>query len=381
MKIAVLGNVTHPLHEPFYRGVERFTHGLAKKLIQKGHEVTLFSKENDLPCETIPILSEHENHKLAKLSEKPATNWEQIDNIKRKGHLAVMKKIAKGKFDIVHNNSLDTFPLLASQKLNTLMITTLHAPPTAEHVYMFQEMRRNVHSYFCATSYHIKNIWKQRAEDLDIAVIHNGVLDLEEEISLNFKEAQNKALWVGRITPDKGLHHAIKACHLAGVALSFSGAVDDTDYFENTIRNLMGNNDEYLGNLTRDELRAEMENSRVGIATPQYEEPCGLSAMEMLSCGLPIVSYKRGAITEIINDTNGYLAAPQDVADLAYGINSIKDLCKVKIQQNTIRKYNLETMVVKYEKVYNFLRALHEKDRKEQAYWYLYSSSKQRTLA
>lgn len=380
MKIAVIGNTTHSLHNPLYRGVERFTHSLTRKLAQIGHEVVLFDKPGETICPSFPILSDEENRHYIKLKTSNTSDLTKRNEIRKSGYIRAMKHIASGRFDIVHNNSLDPLPLLASQKLNALMITTLHSGPSEQHVYLFEKMRDKVNSYFCATSSHTKKQWRKGVKNLDVALIPNGVLALNDEISFNFKTPENRAFWVGPIQPQKKLHEAIRACHLAGVNLDFAGEIIDEEYFEDHVLALMSKDDRYLGNLDRTGLKLAMERARVGLSTCVNDEQCNLALIEMLSAGLPISGYAKSSIKEIINTENGYLAKAGDTEDLAIGIQKVKDLCKVRIQQQTIRRFNLDTMVLKYERVYKFLKALHEKDRKEQAYWHLYSS-RQGTLA
>jgi glycosyltransferase involved in cell wall biosynthesis len=187
-------------------------------------------------------------------------------------------------------------------------------------------------------------------------------------------------LWVGSIHPKNGLHLAIKACHLAGVGLRFAGNVADSAYFQDEVLPLLNKKDAYLGHLDHKQLKLEMETARVGLATPQVDEPFGLANIEMLSYGLPLVAFHRGGLSEFLNQENGYLVKSFTVEEMALGISKVKNLCKVRIQQKTIRKWNLDSMVEKYERIYRFLKALHDKDQKEKAYWHLYSSSKQRTM-
>lgn len=393
MKIAVIGNVTHPLHDPYHRGVERFTRGLAKKLAQRGHDTVLFTAfqsrmehKEASHLKLSPILGPEENERMARLARNNffkgqlSHNQQNIEEIKTNGYIQVMKEIARGGYDLVHNNSYDIVPLLASSRINIPMLTTFHAPPGPEHKELFQKEPERARSYFCAGSRRLQALWKQVAKGFDIAVINGACLDTGEEISLNLMRPKNKALWVGRICPEKGLHKAIQACHLAGVALNISGPVADRDYFENVIIPLMGAGDEYIGDLGGKSLKAQMENSRVGLITNGKDDPLPLSAIEMLFAGLPIAAFSSCALEEVITPANGKLAREEDPRMLANAISQVKDLCRVKIQQEALRRRSLEALTVKYEKVYEFLKARHEQNRKEQTYWHLYTSSRKGTM-
>ena len=61
-----------------------------------------------------------------------------------------------------------------------------------------------------------------------------------------------------------------------------------------------------------------------------YDEPKGVSLLEAMACGVPVVQPRRGAFTEIVENTGGgLLVKPDDPVSLADGILKIarnKDL-------------------------------------------------------
>jgi len=55
-----------------------------------------------------------------------------------------------------------------------------------------------------------------------------------------------------------------------------------------------------------------------------YDEPKGVSLLEAMACGVPLVQPRRGAFTEIVESTGGgLLVKPDDPASLAEGILQI----------------------------------------------------------
>ncbi len=55
------------------------------------------------------------------------------------------------------------------------------------------------------------------------------------------------------------------------------------------------------------------------LATPCWDEPFGLAAIEAMACGLPVAGFARGAVSEVVGEA-GSLAAPGDQAGLARAI-------------------------------------------------------------
>jgi len=55
-----------------------------------------------------------------------------------------------------------------------------------------------------------------------------------------------------------------------------------------------------------------------------YDEPKGVSLLEAMACGVPLVQPRRGAFTEIVENTGGgLLVQPDDPQSLAEGILKI----------------------------------------------------------
>ncbi len=55
-----------------------------------------------------------------------------------------------------------------------------------------------------------------------------------------------------------------------------------------------------------------------------YDEPKGVSLLEAMACGVPVVQPRRGAFTEIVENTGGgLLVEPDDQQSLAGGILKI----------------------------------------------------------
>lgn len=387
MDIAILGAIPQPLHNTHYRAVESFTHKLAAKLHARGHKVTLYSGDYDTPYTNIPLLSAKDIQKLGRLNKNAKSNLAEIEKLKTSALIKAIKRIRAARHDIVHYHGQDLLPLIAADKINTVMLTTLHAAPTPELAHLFKKMASTIHSCFFATSQNIKNAWKTINKDLEIGIIQNGMLEVKDEISLNLISPENSAIWVGDIHPKTKLHLAIESCHIAGIPLKFSGKIVDEKYYEQIIDPLLGNNDHYLGELGNRSLKSEMERAKIGIITSYQnrlsEIKQATTTLEMLATGLPIAGFYGIGLDEIIDGNNGTLSPAYDTNAMAGSISKIqeKDYCKIKIQQQTIQRHSFDTMVTSYEKAYGFLRKMNEKDRKEQAHWYLRSSQKQGTLA
>jgi glycosyltransferase involved in cell wall biosynthesis len=77
----------------------------------------------------------------------------------------------------------------------------------------------------------------------------------------------------------------------------------------------------YLGRLQDDFSMIAAYNSADVMVVPSRQEAFGQTASEAHACGVPVVAFKTGGLTDIVrHQVSGYLAEPHDVLSLAEGI-------------------------------------------------------------
>jgi glycosyltransferase involved in cell wall biosynthesis len=152
------------------------------------------------------------------------------------------------------------------------------------------------------------------------------------------------ALVAGRISPEKGIEHAIAAARMAGVPVQVAGAHYDPGYAPD----LTGA--EVLGSLPRDELRRVMSLSAVTVCAVRWEEPFGMVAAEAQMSGCPVAAYRRGAMDEVVEDgVSGCLAKPDDVDSLAGAIRACLSLDRSAVRSSALRRLGLDAALDRYE--------------------------------
>jgi UDP-glucose:tetrahydrobiopterin glucosyltransferase len=68
-----------------------------------------------------------------------------------------------------------------------------------------------------------------------------------------------------------------------------------------------------MGFLSTDKLQIELGKCRGLLNTPKWNEAYGNVVVEALACGVPVIAYKRGGPSEIVqHGQTGYLADPDD---------------------------------------------------------------------
>jgi len=143
--------------------------------------------------------------------------------------------------------------------------------------------------------------------------------------------------FLARIAPEKGLHVLADAYRI----LRQSGelpegrfeaagymAADCKSYLEKVQKSLkdagLDGEFHYRGVLDRAEKIAFLRKLDVMSVPATYDEPKGVSLLEAMACGVPLVQPRRGAFTEIVENTGGgLLVQPDDPQSLADGILKI----------------------------------------------------------
>jgi glycosyltransferase involved in cell wall biosynthesis len=328
MKIALLGPIawrTPPVH---YGPWELITSLLAEGLTERGVDVTLFATLDSVTKATLDGVA--------------ATGYEEDDGIDGRIWEALHVSHAlerSGEFDLIHNH-LDWLPLAFSAHCRAPMLTTVHgfSGPRILPAY------RRARSHFVSISD------SDRSPDLDyLATVHHGV-DLS---ALPFHaDGGEDLILFGRIHPDKGTDIAIEIARRAGRRLVMCGIVQDRDYFTERVEPFIdGERVVYLGSVGPEE-RGTILGSGAALLHPiRFAEPFGLSVVESMTCGTPVVAYRKGSMPEVIDEgVTGRLVDSVDEAVAAVG--AIADIDRAGCSARARQRFSASRMVEEYLTIY-----------------------------
>jgi UDP-glucose:tetrahydrobiopterin glucosyltransferase len=156
--------------------------------------------------------------------------------------------------------------------------------------------------------------------------------------------------WMGRISPEKGLEDALAAAEMAHVPLTILGKLEDHHYWQSLLQRFPWAADSYQGFLPTQSLQQVLRQCRALIMTPRWVEAFGNVAIEALACGVPIISYRRGGPTEIIQPgKTGWLVPPDNVKALADAITRVDRLDRYACRQQAEQEYSLTALGDRFE--------------------------------
>lgn len=354
LRVCVVASSRFPIAEPFAGGLEAHTAALVRELRRRGHDVELFAAPGSDPAlgvRELPVPAFASSPAARADIAAPPERWMQEHH----AYLGLMLDLAGqgGRFDLVHNNSLHHLPVAMAPTLAVPVVTTLHTPPVPwlESAFALAGPGGGSGTHVIAVSERTRRQWQHC---VDAQVVHNGI----DVARWPAGPGGDRAVWSGRLVPEKAPHHALLAARRAGVPLDLVGPVGDATYVETHVRPLLdppGPDAAYrhLGHLDQAALARTVGRSSVALVTPAWEEPFGLVAVEALCSGTPVAAYARGALPEVLGPETGRLATPDDPDALAEALLDAISLDRARVRERAVAAYGVEAMVDAYERVYD----------------------------
>jgi len=333
MKIAMLSPLSWRTPPQQYGPWENVVSLLTEQLVAMGVDVTLFATGDSHTQGKLAWVCEHAWSEDASINPKV---WESL-------HIAEVFRRAD-EFDLIHNH-FDFLPLTYSSFTSTPVITTIHGFSSASILPVYKKYNGSTH--YVAISEADKN------ETLDyIATIHHGI-DLNQFAYQ--KTAGDYLLFFGRIHPDKGVHDAIEVARLTGRRLVIAGIIQDEAYFHEQVEPCIdGSRVEYIGAVGGQKRQAVLGNALALLHLIHFDEPFGLSMVESMACGTPVIAYRRGSIPEIIRDgKTGYIV--DDVNAAVQAVDRLDLLDRRDCRDEVEQQFTSQRMARNYLDVYQKL--------------------------
>ena len=330
MRVAVLSPIswrTPPLH---YGPWESVVSLLTEKLVHMGLDVTLFATGDSRTSGKLVAVCPHPYSEDASVDPKVAECL----------HISEIFERAD-EFDIIHNN-FDFLPLTYSGLVETPVVTTIHGFSSPKIVPVYKK--------YDASSHYVAISDSDRSAELDyIATIHHGI----DVAQFPFSGAEGEyVLFFGRIHPHKGVYEAIQVAQRAGVKLVIAGIIQDQDYFASKVEPYIDDTSVvYLGSVGPDRRAEVLGNAMALLHLISFDEPFGLSLVESMACGTPVIAFGRGSMPEIIRDGDtGYIV--DDIEGAINALSAVKAIDRSACRADVEKRFTNTRMARDYVRVY-----------------------------
>lgn len=329
---------------------------VSEGLQRRGHEVTFFAPEgSDIKVSRVESgglnpLQQHGGLSILKNENVGGAEISKIFNLWDQYLLSrIYKGALEGRFDILHIHPVDRALPFGFAVRNVPTVYTLHDPMypwRAEIFRMFASLNQHYIS--------ISDAQRRPAADLNwAATIYNGI-DLTD---IPFSDTcGDYLLFVGRITPEKGVAEAVEVARRTGERLFILGPEVTGPYWEEKIKPYLGDQIRHIGVVSRKELYEYYKNAKATLAPIQWEEPFGLVMIESMATGTPVIALRRGSAPEVIDHgTTGYVVDSVDeMVDALKNVDGIdRRECRKRVETN----FTTERMVHRYEEEFSRLLA------------------------
>lgn len=332
MKIALVSTPFVSVPPKKYGGTELFLYHLTEKMIDRGHEVVLFATgdsrtrayvECAFPSSRWPIVSRDEHIHLA---------------------FAAKRLMERTDIDVVHWQSPAAVPYASITGVPA--VVTLHHSRTADFSEIYRHYPEN---HYVAISHSQK---EQEVALPKFSVIHHGLDPAAYPPSF---DPGTHAAFLGRLAPEKGPDSACRVARKAGLPLHIGGAVHpcDTWFYTETLRELLQDPGvKWLGQVDHLQKVSLLQGARALLVPIRWEEPFGLVMIEAMLCGTPVLAFRRGSASEIVEDgVTGYLVDSE--AEMADALDRrIPALDRRACRARAIERFSTEVMVDGYEALY-----------------------------
>jgi len=334
MRIAQLANIFRKVSPNSNNAIYSHAALLTNGLLENNNDVTLFASGDS-----------QTRGKLVSVTDTATADLgldEEIQN--HLTHMLISECYHQAEsFDIIHSH----YTLMSSfysQMVQVPTVQSLHIPIKEKIKPLLMKYKANNYISFSLAQR------KQMPELNWVANIYHG-LNLQE-FPFN-PHPQDYMLYLGRIAPEKGVHLAIEAAANAGVPLVIAGRSYEKDgYWHKEIeKKIDGKNVRYMGEADFTQKKELLANAKALLFPTQVDETFGLSMIEAMASGTPVIGWSNGSVPEVIQDRlTGYEV--KDVAGAVKAIAAIGNISREACRDRAQRLFSVQTMVSNYERVY-----------------------------
>lgn len=347
MKIAQIAPIIERVPPKKYGGTERVVYALTEELVRRGHEVTLFASGDSKTSAVLKYVYPRALRE-ARLKDIYGNNVWSIANIASAYEMG-------DQFDIIHDHT-GYMGVPAATLSKTPVVMTMHGPFTPEMRQIF-DMFRKPHLVT------ISDAQRFPAPALNYAgTVYNGLAMEEYPFS---EENEGYLLFVGRISMEKGVHHAIEVAQQLNMKLIIAAKLEQVDrpYFLEHVEPFLNEDIQWIGEVDEQERNRLMSKALCFLHPITWREPFGLTIIEAMACGCPVVAFDKGSIPELIrNGETGFVV--QDVEGMIDAVKNIGTIDRHTCREHALESFSAKKMADGYEEIYrNLIKENEEQQR------------------
>jgi glycosyltransferase involved in cell wall biosynthesis len=351
MKVAIIAPMVSAIREPQRGGSQVFLADLAQGLAGRGHQVHLYAASGSevAGVELIDTGVDHEALE-ATLYRASGVAAARGSGAAERAFAGVYEAVAQEAYDVVHNHAFDASAVELATRACAPVVHTLHLPPDAAVAEALRRASaRDPAPTVAGVSAFQAGAWRRLVPVEEILPPHIPTNRIPWSPT-----AGEKAVFAGRLSPEKGAAEAIEIALAAGIGIDLYGDSYDADYAREQI-DPRRNDPGVLVHpaVPRTTLWDAMCGAAVVICPARWDEPFGMVAAEAQACGTPVVAFRRGALDEVILDgVTGLMVAPDDIEAAAEATVRTAELSRAACRRHAESRLDLRLTLDAHEQLY-----------------------------
>ena len=335
MRIAIIAPAWFAVPPTRYGGIEWVVSILADGLVDHGHEVTLFAAGD----------SQTKARLVTSYDDPPSM---RIGLSLPDLHHALTCFANADQFDLINDHSGPLAGALGGA-CAAPVCHTVHGPLTGEPGDVYSLIDRVSPSVGLIS---ISDHQRTPLPDINwLATCHNAIaMD-----AYPFHAADDGyLLFLGRMSPDKGAHNAVRVAAEMGLPMILAGKMHDVaerEHFEANVEPFLSEQIRYVGEVSHDEKVRLLQRAALTVFPIQWPEPFGLVMVESMACGTPVVATRFGAVSEVIEQGRSGVIV-DEFAGLAAGVEQALSLDPAECRASAVERFSPRRMVEDYEAAY-----------------------------
>jgi glycosyltransferase involved in cell wall biosynthesis len=339
MRIAQIAPLMESVPPRLYGGTERIASYLTEELVRQGHDVTLFASGDSVTTGELVACAPKALRLDANVRDVIPYYMLMLDRVRQRAD----------DFDVLHFH-IDQFHFPLFRSIADRTVTTLHGRQDLPDL-------RPLYAGFCDMP--LVSISQAQRKPIPNAnfvanVAHGMPTDL---LNPTIEPQGGYVAFIGRIAPEKRPDRAIAIARSLGVPLKIAAKVDRVDeaYFRAEIEPLLDPpNVEYIGEISDHQKSEFLGEARALLFPIDWPEPFGLSMIEAMACGTPVLAFRCGSVPEVIDEgVTGLIVDSLEEATAA--LPQVMALDRQKVRRRFERRFSAARMAQDYLEVYRSL--------------------------
>jgi glycosyltransferase involved in cell wall biosynthesis len=336
MKIAQVAPLVESVPPRLYGGTERVVSYLTEELVRQGHEVTLFASGDSKTSARLVPCCKQALRLDPEVRDHLAYDVMMLESVKRMAP----------QFDILHfHTNLIHFPVFAGT--DNVTLTTLHGRQDSLELKNFYDAFRGM------PLVSISDAQRRPIPTANFArtVPHGLPKDL---LPASLCAKGGYLAFVGRISPEKRVDRAIEIASAVGLPLKIAAKVDGADerYFREYIEPLLkAEVVEFIGEINEQQKAAFLGGARALLFPIDWPEPFGLVMIEAMACGTPVLAFRCGSVSEVIDEGVTGIAV-DSVHQAVMAMDALVAMDRRRVRRRFEERFTAERMARDYLRLY-----------------------------